>query len=45
VPDAHLGYLAADWLTMGQILSTPMILFGILFLILAYRRPTAAATG
>ena len=43
VPDAHLGYLAADWLTMGQILSTPMILFGILILFLAYRRPAAAA--
>ena len=28
VPDAQLGYLAADWLTMGQILSWPMILAG-----------------
>lgn len=37
VPDAHLGYLALDWLTMGQILSTPMILGGILLLGLAYR--------
>lgn len=37
VPDAHLGYLALDWLTMGQILSTPMILGGILLLWLAYR--------
>ena len=27
-PDAHLGYLAFDWLTMGQLLSVPMILFG-----------------
>jgi len=45
IPDSHLGYLAADWLTMGQILSTPMILFGIFFLILAYRRSAAATTG
>lgn len=37
VPDAHLGYLALDWLTMGQILSTPMIVGGILLLGLAYR--------
>lgn len=37
VPDAHLGYLALNWLTMGQILSTPMILGGILLLWLAYR--------
>lgn len=43
VPDAHLGYLALDWVTMGQILSTPMILFGLLFLFLAYRAPAAAA--
>ena len=38
IPDAHIGYLAFDWLTMGQILSTPMILIGILFLGLAYGR-------
>ena len=37
LPDAHIGYLALDWITMGQILSTPMILFGLLLLILAYR--------
>lgn len=37
-PDAHLGYMAFDWVTMGQILSLPMILFGILLLFLAYRR-------
>ncbi|NOQ35217.1 MAG: prolipoprotein diacylglyceryl transferase [Methylococcaceae bacterium] len=28
LPDSHLGYLALDWLTMGQILSTPMIIIG-----------------
>jgi phosphatidylglycerol:prolipoprotein diacylglycerol transferase len=38
LPDAHIGYLAFDWVTMGQILSTPMILFGMLLLFLAYRR-------
>jgi phosphatidylglycerol:prolipoprotein diacylglycerol transferase len=32
VPDAQLGYLAADWLTMGQILSWPMILAGVALL-------------
>ncbi|UJF24999.1 prolipoprotein diacylglyceryl transferase [Suttonella sp. R2A3] len=31
-PDAHLSYLAWDWLTMGQILSLPMILFGLYLL-------------
>jgi phosphatidylglycerol---prolipoprotein diacylglyceryl transferase len=28
LPDAHIGYLALDWVTMGQILSLPMILIG-----------------
>ena len=40
IPDAQLGYLAFDWLTMGQLLSLPMILFGALFLGLAYSRRT-----
>ena len=38
LPDLHIGYLAFDWLTMGQLLSVPMILFGVLLLYLAYRR-------
>ncbi len=38
VPDSHLGYLALDWLTMGQILSTPMIIAGATLIFLAYRR-------
>lgn len=28
-PDAHLGFIAFDWLTMGQLLSLPMILAGL----------------
>lgn len=27
-PDSHIGFLAFDWLTMGQLLSLPMILIG-----------------
>jgi phosphatidylglycerol:prolipoprotein diacylglycerol transferase len=38
MPDPHLGYLAFGWLTMGQLLSAPMILFGVVLLVLAYRR-------
>ncbi len=38
MPDAHIGYLAFGWVTMGQVLSAPMILFGLLLLFLAYRR-------
>lgn len=29
-PDAAIGFIAFDWLTMGQLLSLPMIAFGIL---------------
>ena len=36
-PDAHLGFLAFDWLTMGQLLSLPMLLAGIGLMIWAYR--------
>ncbi|MEL7450355.1 MAG: prolipoprotein diacylglyceryl transferase [Pseudomonadota bacterium] len=38
VPDAHLDYLALGWVTMGQILSTPMILAGLALLLLGFRR-------
>lgn len=31
-PDAHLGYIAFDWLTMGQILSIPMVIAGIVLI-------------
>tara|TARA_B100000929_G_scaffold66655_1_gene50787 strand:- start:1279 stop:2115 length:837 start_codon:yes stop_codon:yes gene_type:complete len=31
-PDAAIGFIAFDWLTMGQLLSLPMIVFGILLL-------------
>nr|WP_207802702.1 prolipoprotein diacylglyceryl transferase [Motiliproteus coralliicola] len=36
-PDAHLGFIAFDWLTMGQLLSLPMVLAGVLLMGLAYR--------
>jgi phosphatidylglycerol:prolipoprotein diacylglycerol transferase len=35
LPDAHIGYIAFDWVTMGQILSLPMILGGAILLLLA----------
>ena len=38
-PDAHIGYLAFGWVTMGQVLSLPMIVAGIVLLVLAYRQP------
>lgn len=42
LPDAQLGYLfGTNWLTMGQILSIPLLLAGIAILIRAYRFPSA----
>ena len=47
VPDENRGYLLFDWVTMGQILSTPMIVAGLIMLIVAYRRndPTGNVGG
>jgi phosphatidylglycerol:prolipoprotein diacylglycerol transferase len=42
VPDENRGYLLLDWVTMGQILSTPMILAGIVLMAIAYRRNQAS---
>lgn len=41
VPDSHLGYLAFGWLTMGQVLSLPMMLLGGTMIFLAYRHHDA----
>lgn len=35
-PDPQMGYIAFDWLTMGQLLSLPMILLGVGLLVYAY---------
>ena len=39
-PDAQLGYLAFGWLTMGQVLSVPLILLGLFWLWKSHRSPT-----
>ncbi|HZJ94902.1 MAG TPA: prolipoprotein diacylglyceryl transferase [Thiopseudomonas sp.] len=41
VPDQQLGYLAFDWLTMGQVLCIPMIIGGIGLIVFAYKRQEA----
>jgi phosphatidylglycerol:prolipoprotein diacylglycerol transferase len=40
VPDAQLGYLAFGWLTMGQLLSLPLVAVGLFWLWLSRRSPT-----
>lgn len=37
MPDAHIGYLAFGWLTMGHVLTLPMMLFGVFLMWRAYR--------
>jgi len=39
-PDAHIGFIAFDWLTMGMLLSVPLILVGMVLLLLSHRSPT-----
>jgi phosphatidylglycerol---prolipoprotein diacylglyceryl transferase len=41
-PDAHLGYLAWGWLTMGQLLSLPLLALGLALLWRSRRAPTLA---
>lgn len=36
-PDGHLGFIAFDWLTMGQLLSLPMILLGLGLIVFGYK--------
>ena len=43
-PDAHLGYLAFDWLTMGHLLTIPMLLCGVAFIWYAYHRKDGAVS-
>ncbi|VAW62624.1 Prolipoprotein diacylglyceryl transferase [hydrothermal vent metagenome] len=39
-PDAHLGFVMFDWMTKGQQLSVPMIIFGATILMFAYKKST-----
>ena len=38
LPDAHIGYLAFGWLTMGQVLTLPMIIAGAILIRMAYQQ-------
>ena len=39
-PDAHIGFVALGWATMGQLLTIPMILIGAWMMYAAYHRPS-----
>ena len=38
IPDQQYGYLLLNWITMGQILSLPMIVMGLFFTVRAYQK-------
>lgn len=42
VPDVQLGYLAGGWVTMGMILSLPMLAAGLAMFIWAYAKPQSS---
>lgn len=44
IPDVQLGYLAFGWLTMGQVLSLPLIAIGLFLLWLSRRAPVLSAS-
>ncbi len=44
-PDGHIGFIALDWLTMGQLLSLPMIIAGAGLLVMAYRSGSRAVAS
>lgn len=44
-PDSHIGFVAFDWMTRGQMLSIPMILAGAVLLWLGYKRGVPPKTA
>jgi phosphatidylglycerol:prolipoprotein diacylglycerol transferase len=36
-PDEHLGFISGGWLTMGMVLTLPMVVAGIIIMVFAYR--------
>jgi phosphatidylglycerol:prolipoprotein diacylglycerol transferase len=44
-PDLQIGFVAFDWMTMGQVLSAPMILGGIALIIWSRIDPEPPARG
>ena len=42
MPDAHIGFDFLDIITRGQLLSIPMVIFGLILLILSNRNETVS---
>ncbi len=43
-PDAHLGFIALNWMSMGQLLCLPMMIFGVGYIWWAYRNEKVTPT-
>lgn len=43
-PDEGIGFVFLDWMTMGQILSLPLIIAGIALMVIAYKAPRKVTT-
>jgi phosphatidylglycerol:prolipoprotein diacylglycerol transferase len=39
MPDAHIGYLAFGWFTMGMLLTLPMIALGLIIIAWSRSQP------
>ena len=44
-PDAHMGFVAFGWASQGQMLSMPMIIIGIGFIIYSYQKNTLSSSN
>ena len=42
MPDAHIGYLAFGWVTMGMLLTVPMIALGLVLMAWSRSQPVDA---
>jgi len=44
-PDAHIGFIAFDWFTMGQLLSLPMVFGGLALMVIGHQRYPVASVN
>jgi len=42
MPDAHIGFIAFGWVTMGMLLTLPMIALGVVFMAWSRHQPVDA---
>ncbi|MEA2117063.1 prolipoprotein diacylglyceryl transferase [Halovibrio sp. HP20-50] len=45
LPDAHIGFIAFDWVTMGHLLTLPMLLGGVALILWSRSQPVTSVKG